>query len=120
MNTIKTTASTVALLSGLLTAYAGYSSSAPEGSGFAITGLGVLLAADSLACFYGIRYAFGVGAVLAAVFAVFASVAWSALSAVQIATILLSLVTVISSVLAFRASSKMPEQGNPMNLPVFG
>ncbi len=120
MNKGKTAASTIALLAGLLSAYAGYSSSAPEGNALVLTGLGVVLAADSLACFYGIRYAFGAGAVVAAAFAVLASVAWSSLSIVQIAALILSIVTIVSGVLAFRASSKLPEQGNPMNLPVFG
>ncbi len=120
MNRVKTFASAVALLAGLLSAYAGYSSSAPGGDALALMGLGVLLATDSLACFYGIRYAFGAAAVLAGVSAVLGYVAWSALSVIQVAALLLSIVTVISAVFAFRATSKMSEQGNPMNLPVFG
>lgn len=120
MNKVRTAASAVALLTGLTSAYAAYSSSASGGTVFALTGLGVLLAADSLACFYGIRYAFGAGAILAAVFASSAYFAWSEFTDVQIAALILSILTLIASLLAFRASSKMPEQGNPMNLPVFG
>jgi len=121
MKPVKLVAAVVALVSGILAAYTGYVSPAPEGSYLLIAGLGVLLSIVSLGCLYGANAAFAASAVVSGLFAISAWIGWGGgYSDLQLVALALSLVNIALSVLAFRASTSLSEQANPMNLPVFG
>ena len=120
MKTVAATASALVLASGLLAAYSSYALGTAEGGRLVTLALGGLLAVDSVTCFLGLRQAFAAGAALC-----FATVLaeWAlGVSAAhwQLGVIVLSAAGAVVSVLAFMSPSRMPEQANPMNLPVFG
>ncbi len=120
MKAVAASASALVLASGLLAAYSGYALVTAQGGHLVMLALGGLLAVDSAACFLGLRPAFAAGAALC-----FATVLaeWTlggGASYWQLGVIVLSAAGAIASVLAFRSPSRMPEQANPMNLPVFG
>lgn len=120
MKTVAAIASSLVLLSGLLTAYAGYALAAAHALQLTTLALGVLLMADSVACFLGLRPAFAAGAVLCVATVLVEGVIGGGVSYWQLGVIALSAAGAVASVLAFRSPSRIPEQANPMNLPVFG
>ncbi len=121
MNTTRAAASIMALASGAVVAYAGAASGLSQDGNLLITALGGLLVIDSLACFFGWRLAFAVSAAVSVLILATASIGWgSALSELRLGAVVLDLANVAASLLAFRSSTRLPEQANPMNLPVFG
>jgi hypothetical protein len=121
MNGLKSLASVIALVSGVVVVYAGYAFHARAGGQLLVGGLGVVLVVDSLACMYGARVAFAGSSLVSGLFVVSGLVVWSeGYSDLQWGAILLALVNAVLSGIAYKSSSAIPEQANPMNLPVFG
>ena len=121
MNALRASAAGVGLLGGALASYVGYASRASFGAHVLLVALGVALVADSAVCFLGWRTAFAGSAALSALLVVVALATWgSSLSAAQSATVAVASASLLLALLAFRSSSSIPEQANPMNLPVFG
>lgn len=121
MNAVKASASSVAFVSGAVAAYAGYVSKSPQYGQVLIAALGILLIVDSLVCFLGWKFAFAGSAAVSALVAVACVLCWSAVfSDLHGLTVAVALVSAALSILAFRSTSSISEQGNPMNLPVFG
>ncbi len=123
MNVLRVTAGAVSLVDSVIALYL---SEAMTFSGTSLISQSVMLWAggfllvDSLLCIYGVHYAFPVGAVLSAALAAGAFLTGWGLSMQEVLPLGLSLVAVALNVLAFRSTSKLSEQANPMNLPVFG
>jgi hypothetical protein len=91
-------------------------SSAAEGMGV----VGAALLVDACLCLYGARFAFYGAALLSIVELAVALLGGSFSSWESQAVAILSAVTLGLSVLAIRTEENIPEQANPMNLPVFG
>lgn len=86
-----------------------------------VLGLGILLLIDAAVCHWGARLAFFAGVILSAGLIVSDSMAFSTLGGLPlVAGTLLSVVCAIANFMAFRGTQSIPEQANPMNLPVFG
>ena len=121
MKTIKLLGSISTVATGALGAYAGYSSPVSEGSQIWITALGVLLIADSLACFYGANVDFALSSLASALLVLLGLVGWgSGYTWVEWATVAIGALDVVLGLLAYRSTTSLSEQANPMNLPVFG
>lgn len=121
MKTVKLVASAATIFTGILGAYAGLVLNSSGGSHFILTVLGVALILDSLACLYGANLAFAVAAVVSAALAVAGVVWWgSGYTGIQWTTLSFAMADVVLSALAFRSSTGLSEEANPMNLPVFG
>lgn len=83
--------------------------------------LGVLLLVDAVVCRWGASLAFFVGVILSAGLLVSNAMAYSTLGGIPlVAGMLISIIAAIADFLASRGTQKIPEQANPMNLPVFG
>jgi hypothetical protein len=122
MNLVKVLAGAFALVDSVLTIYVSFTgtlSTAYSSWGALLFWASVLLLIDSFLDIYGVHYAFVVSALLSAVLAgvspLLLTTSWQ-----EIIVTLLSLITLVSSVVAFRSKSMLSEQANPMNLPVFG
>ena len=121
MKLIKLLASVATISAGILGASVGYVSPAPEGDQMLIMAFGVVLILDSLACLYGANIAFAGSAVVSGLFVFSAWVGWGGgYSGFEWAALAVALVNIVMSVIAYRSSSTLSEQANPMNLPVFG
>jgi hypothetical protein len=121
MKPIKLLAGLVALASGILAAYTGYVYPAPEGNQLLLESLGVVLIIVSLACLYGANVAFAGSAVVSGLFVLSAWIGWGGgFSGLQLGALGSGVVNTALSALAFKSSTSLPEQANPMNLPVFG
>ncbi len=121
MKPVKLLASVATVVTGILGAYVGYAFPAPAGSQLLITSFGVVLILDSLACLYGANIAFAASAIVSGLFVFSALLGWGGgYSAMQWVALAVALVDIVLSVIAFRSSTFLPEQANPMNLPVFG
>lgn len=112
-------AAVLALLDGLLAVYVGYTLPTPSPVYFLLV-FGALLVIDSAFCFFGVRHAFAVSGLLSLLLAGYAPFAHSSLSDEQLYVLGISLISFVASLMAYRTSSGLPEQVNPMNLPVFG
>ena len=76
---------------------------------------------NSLVCFLGWRLAFAVSGAVSVLILVAASITWGAApSELQLSALAANVVNVALALLALRSSTRIPEQANPMNLPVFG
>ena len=84
--------------------------------------LGLALLVDGFVCLYGLRRGFYVGVPLSAVSAGLVLFEWAGQNPglVAVGFVLVSLVAVIGDLIAIWKKSGLPEEGNPMNLPVFG
>lgn len=83
--------------------------------------IGVLLVLDSIACFVGFRLAFPVGGLLSVAIAAIALFDSGGLTVGLYASLgLVSLVALVLDLIVMRSRRGLSEQGNPMNLPVFG
>jgi hypothetical protein len=81
----------------------------------------VALVVDSLTSFRGFRVSFILGAVLSALVVGLVALQWSSFGAtVSAVSVLLSVLSVVSDILATRPSKPISEQSHPLNLPVFG
>lgn len=121
MRAIKTLASFTTLAAGILAVSTGYVSSASGGNQLLITALGVILVVGSLACFYGTKIAFAASAIASGLLFLSVGLGWGGgFASLQLSTLAVALTDIVLSVLAFRSSSAISEQSNPMNLPVFG
>lgn len=86
-----------------------------------VLALGVLLLADVVVCRWGPRPAFFAGVVLSAGLLVSNAMAYSTLGGIPlIAGMILSVLGAVADFEATRSVQRIPEQANPMNLPVFG
>jgi hypothetical protein len=86
-----------------------------------VLALGVLLLIDAIACRWGNWVPFFAGVVLSAGLLVSGALAYATLGGIPLAAgMILSVIGAITNFLAARSSQKIPEQANPMNLPVFG
>jgi hypothetical protein len=88
----------------------------------AILVLGLVLVVDGFVCLYGLRRGFYLGVALSAVSAGLVLFEWAGRNPglVAVGFVLVSLLAVIGDLVAIWKKSGLPEQGNPMNLPVFG
>lgn len=94
----------------------------------AIIALAFVLLADGLIGLWGARFAFTAGAVLSAAlllmvgfrYWVESGYQYQSASAGDIVAVVLAAVGAIANVMAMRTKSRLSEQANPMNLPVFG
>ena len=123
MNTLKLTAGVVSLLdslSGIYVAFTGTFSSVYGGLPILLFWVSVVLLVASLPCIYGVRYAFPVAALLSAILAADTPLVLSGSTLLEVGLSAISLAAIAMDIMAFRSASTMPEQGNPMNLPVFG
>ena len=121
MKTIKVVASATTIVTGVLGAYIGYASPTPAGSQLLVSALGVVLVLDSLACLYGANVAFAGAAVVSAFLVFTFLVGWGGeFTGLKLATLLIAFLNILLSTIAFRSSTGLSEQANPMNLPVFG
>ena len=122
MNALKATAGVLALADSLLGMY--LSTTPLSGSVPILQDLllwvGAFLFVDSLLCIYGVHYAFPVAMVLAALLAADSPLTLSGSLIPEVALAVLSLVALVINLVAFRSTSQLSEQANPMNLPVFG
>ncbi|MDV3278698.1 MAG: hypothetical protein LYZ69_09600 [Nitrososphaerales archaeon] len=123
MNARRAAAGALGLADSVLGLYLGYTSPASSVFGALLMWLfwlSIVLLVDSLLCLYGVHYAFLVAGVLAVALAVDAPFALPSTLGPQLALVALSLLALAANILAFRSKSRLSEQGNPMNLPVFG
>ena len=121
MKPVKLAASVLALVTGVLGSYASYTSAAPGGTPQVLTAFGAILIVFSLGCFYGANIAFAGSAIVSGLMLVFSALGWGdGLSTVQWAALALAAINIPLSLLAFKSSTGLSEQANPMNLPVFG
>lgn len=90
-----------------------------ENWGWLAPTFGIVLTVDSLFCLVGPRRIFYASAVLALLVAA-SAVLYSSLNTIVILTLGLAVVVAVSAVMAARRQTRMSEQSNPMNLPVFG
>jgi len=121
MKTIKVVASATTIVTGVLGAYVGYASPTPAGSQLLLSALGIVLVLDSLVCLYGVNVAFAGAAVVSAVLVFTCLIGWGgAYTGLKLVTLLIAVLNIVLSTMAFRSSTGLPEQANPMNLPVFG
>ena len=123
MNAIKTAAGVLALADSILGLYLSFTEPFFSDSA-ALTGylfwLSAVLLFVSLLCIYGVHYALLASLVLAAAVALDAPFALTSRSGPQWILVALSVVVLAVSLVAFRVKSRISEQANPMNLPVFG
>ena len=117
MNTRRVAAGTLALVDGAFGVYAGYTLPTPLSI---LLWLSALLLANSFLCLYGLRIAHLSAAVLSIVLPGAATLAPAGFDVLQFVLLVLSLASMSTNVVAFRASTGLSEQANPMNLPVFG
>ena len=123
MNTLKLAAGLVSLLDavlGVVVAFTGTFSSVYAGLPVVLFWVSIVLFVASLPCIYGVHYAFPVAAILSAVLAMDAPVVLSGSIVEEVALTALSVAAIAMDVLAFRSTTTLSEQANPMNLPVFG
>jgi hypothetical protein len=121
MKPLRLAASVAALLGGILGTYSGFVFAASGGIQSLVEALGVILVVDSLVCLYGARLAFAGSAAISASFALAAWVGWGGgNNALQLGTLGVAALSCVLSIAAYRSTSAIPEQANPMNLPVFG
>lgn len=123
MNALRVTAGAVVLVDSVLGLYLA-NETAFSGVMFLLPSLllyaSAFLFVDSLLCIYGVHYAFPVAALLSVVLAAEAPLLFAGYFYQELALLALSLMGLALSVLAFRSTSQLSEQANPMNLPVFG
>jgi len=117
MKSRRLVAAILTLADATLGLYLGYLYPTPVGVLFWMS---VLLLVVSLLCLYGVHIAFLGAAVLSVLMPGFATLATALPSALDLALLALSLVSMAANIVAFRSSAHLPEQANPMNLPVFG
>ena len=120
MTSVKPLATVAGLVTSLIVIFESYTST---GGGTILAALllaGVLFFIDALVCLYGVRQAFYGGAVLSVAVIILDLLLGTPFAAGWLVVIVLSVVTLGLDIVAIRTRSKMPEQGNPMNLPVFG
>jgi hypothetical protein len=108
------------LITSLLVVFESYTSTAGGTIVEVLLWVGILFLIDSLVCLYGVRQAFYGSAVLSLAVIILVLLLGVPYAVGWLAIILLSALTLSLDVVATRSASKMPEQGNPMNLPVFG
>jgi membrane protein implicated in regulation of membrane protease activity len=106
----------LAVADAALGAYLGYSFPSP---GRVLLWISVLLLVVSLLCLYGVHFAFLGGAVLSILLPGLATLT-KIPTALQLAFLVLSLLAMAMNILAYRSTTHLSEQANPMNLPVFG
>lgn len=119
MTLLKRAASGLALLDSLLVIYVFYALGTGALS-LALTVIGALLLVDSGLCFYGLGAAFYGVTILSLLIIVASFLGGETFAGLPGLVLGLSAVTVVVSAVAARSESTMAEQGNPMNLPVFG
>jgi hypothetical protein len=120
MSLQRTLAAVVALADAVVAAGVAYVS---LGSSVLFSGmlvLGVAMLIDAALCFYGMKYAFHFAIVIALLIIVADVLAGSPLSGLHLPVTILTLLSLAASIVAARSSPGIPEQANPMNLPVFG
>ena len=123
MNALRVTAGVVVLVDSVVGLYLASATSFPSALGIfsaLLLWASAFLFVDSLLCIYGVHYAFPVAAILSAALAADAPLLFSGFDYQELGLLGLSLIGLALSVLAFRSTSKLSEQANPMNLPVFG
>ena len=120
MNVRRLAAGILSVAASILGLYLGLGSATSGLSADLLIGLSAILLVDSLVCLYGVRYAFLIAAVLAVALPADAILALPSMIAPQLSVLVLSVLCVAASIVTFRTKSQMSEQGNPMNLPVFG
>jgi hypothetical protein len=123
MNALKIAAGVISLLDslfGVYVAFTGTFSSVYVGLPVLLFWVSIVLLVASIPCIYGVHYAFPVAALLSAILAADSPMALSGSLLHEVGLVALSLIAIAMDILAFRTASTMPEQGNPMNLPVFG
>jgi len=86
--------------------------------------LGILLALDSVACFRGFSFSYPLGAVLSVLVALLTANGWAGWTGLaapfHVSLFIVSLLAFVFNLVAILSRERMPEQGNPLNLPVFG
>jgi len=119
---IRLAGSVLSLVSGSWAAYIAYSATNSHSElQSALIVVGALLALDAIVSFAGIRASFVVGAGLSALVLVIVADQWGTFSGADASVALVvSLIAVVTDVVASRPVKGMSEQTNPMNLPVFG
>jgi hypothetical protein len=121
MKPIKAAATSVTLASGVVGAYAGLALPSVGTTQLLLAAIGLVLVVDSIVCLYGASVAFAGSSVVSAVYLLVAVLGWSlGFSPLEVITIGLVVVDIPLGVIAYRSTTAIPEQANPMNLPVFG
>lgn len=83
--------------------------------------VGILLVIDGIVCFVGFRQAFPVGVIFSVLTVALVVVGWgSQINAEAASVVVAALIALVLNIAAVRSRGAMSEQGNPMNLPVFG
>jgi hypothetical protein len=123
MNALKVTAGVLALADSVVGLYLSSATSFPSNLAIfqaLLLWASAFLFVDSLLCIYGVHYAFPAAAALGAALAADSPLILSGYTLQEVVLLALSLIGLILNVLAFRSTSQLSEQANPMNLPVFG
>ncbi len=120
MNSPKRRAAVAGLVTSLLVIFESYTSASGGTTVAALLWVGILFLIDSAVCLYGVRQAFYASAALSVVVIILDLLLGTPYAAGWLVVLALSLLTLLLDIIALRSASKMPEQGNPMNLPVFG
>ncbi len=109
-------------IAGLIAVVASLGGAVPLRGGWSAIALvlAVLLALDSLVAFLGPRRVFYSTAVLSAALAAFEAGGATEGAVALVAVVALCALAVALCLLAAKREGRMPEQSNPMNLPVFG
>jgi hypothetical protein len=120
MTSRKRLASGAGLVTSVLVIFESYSSATGGTTAEALLGVGIVFLLDSLVSLYGVRQALYGSAAMSLAVIILVPLLGVPYAAGWLSAIALSVLTLLLDVVAIRSTSKMPEQGNPMNLPVFG
>ncbi len=120
MRPFRTAAAAAALIDSILAilTWSNVLANSARSEGMGLVGAALLV--DAGFCIYGAKYAFYAAAVLSVLELAVTVVGGSLSSWAPEAVVVFSAVTLGLSVLAIRTEESIPEQANPMNLPVFG
>jgi hypothetical protein len=123
MNSLKATAGAIALIDSVVGMYLSSTTTVANNLDpfeSLLLWASAFLLVDSLLCLYGVHYAFPVAAVLGAVLAGDSLLVLSGYTLQDAVLVALSASGLVLNLLAYRSTSQISEQANPMNLPVFG
>lgn len=113
-------AAALSLLTGVVVVY--FALTAPRFNLAAqiLVGVGIVLLVDALICFRGFTAGFYGSAAMSLLVILSEARTGDLLSTEPFTLVLLSTITLVFDLIALTARTKLTEQGNPMNLPVFG
>ncbi len=126
MSPIRILAAVLSLLNGAWAIYIHYYglstqvTSAPVATIW-VAVVGGILVVDSLISLVGVRVSFAFGAALSAVVLARVALEWSGYVAAEVeVAAVLSVISIVLDIIAFRPAKGLAEKDSPLNLPVFG